>query len=446
MRKIFKKVFNPESLPKILFILSLCVLSFAYGYLSLAGGLFPHGLITEAVAFFIDDEKGLPWYYIKTEATTKIPIYEKDSAYNGLSLMTSIAEDRLLAASVINMNGELIHRWDLDWFEIWPEVTHIPKTDHQYPHTRPGTFLQGAVLLENGDLIYNYTYLGLVRVDVCGNVIWRLPYRTHHSVYLDEYGILWVPGQIKHEEAVPDLPYHVPDFYEFTVLKVSLDGEILEEFFVFDILKKNDLHGLIGLLSNGNRIVSVTGDTLHLNDVETFPSSLEEGVFKAGDIMLSLRNINTILIFREEDLKVTHVSTGTYVRQHDPDFIDGDTISVFDNYNIGPEEYGHQSRIVIESFDEDQHYTYFYGTEEQPFYTDVQGNHQWLPNGNLLITESRKARAFEIDTEGNIVWEYINLVEDEKAGIIDNMQRIPKLFTEEYFNQLVRSCDVDITD
>ena len=67
---------------------------------------------------------------------------------------------------------------------------------------------------------------------------------------------------------------------------------------------------------NGNEHGIVTGDTLHLNDVETFPSHLEEGVFKAGDIMLSLRNINTVLVFRDEDLKVTHINTGTVVRQH----------------------------------------------------------------------------------------------------------------------------------
>ena len=41
-------------------------------------------------------------------------------------------------------------------------------------------------LLDTGDLIFNYENLGLVRVDVCGNVVWRLPYRTHHSIWRDE--------------------------------------------------------------------------------------------------------------------------------------------------------------------------------------------------------------------------------------------------------------------
>lgn len=443
MKKILKKKISPDSIPKILFVLSLCILSFFYGYFTLAAGFFPNSLIRDAISFFIDDEKGLPWYYVETKSTNLIPVYDEDSAYNGLSLVTSIVDDRKLAASVIDMDGELIHRWELDWFEIWPDITHIPKSDPKYPQSKPGAFIQGAVLLENGDLIFNYTYLGMVRIDICGNVIWRLPYRTHHSIYLDENDVLWVPGLIRHEEIVPDLPYHEPIFNESTVLKVSLDGEILDEISIPDILKKNDLYGLLGLSSTGNRIVSVTGDTLHLNDVETFPSYLEEGVFKAGDIMVSLRNINTIIVFREDDLEVTYSSTGTFVRQHDPDFIDGNTISVFDNYNIAPEEYGQQSRILIESIATGEHYTYYTGTAEEPFYTDIQGNQQWLPNGNLLITETRKGRAFEIDPEGKIVWEYVNLVGGGKAGIIDYIQRLPDYFTEAYFDQLVNACSIE---
>ena len=38
------------------------------------------------------------------------------------------------------------------------------------------------------------------------------------------------------------------------------------------------------------------------------------------------------------------------------------------------------------------------------------GEHQWLPNGNLLITEPFGGRAFEITTgaEPRLVWEHVN--------------------------------------
>ena len=156
--------------------------------------------------------------------------------------------------------------------------------------------------------------------------------------------------------------------------------------------------------------------------------------------MVSLRNINAILIFREENLKITHLSVGEFVRQHDPDFIDGNSISVFDNNNIAPERFGHQSKISIKSFVDNQSYVYYTGTEQEPFYTDIMGKHEWLPNGNLLVTESMRGRAFEIDDQGNIVWEYVNIVDNGIIGIVEEVHRLPGEFDNDFFEQAMRNC------
>ena len=47
--------------------------------------------------------------------------------------------------------------------------------------------------------------------------------------------------------------------------------------------------------------------------------------------MISLRNVSTVLVFDPDDLKIRYSITGRFVRQHDPDFVDNNTISVFDN-------------------------------------------------------------------------------------------------------------------
>jgi hypothetical protein len=57
------------------------------------------------------------------------------------------------------------------------------------------------------------------------------------------------------------------------------------------------------------------------------------------------------------------------------------------------------------------------------------GKHQWLPNGNLLISESMRGRAFEIDRDGRVVWEYLNVVEDGYAGVLEEVQRLPEPLT-----------------
>ena len=66
------------------------------------------------------------------------------------------------------------------------------------------------------------------------------------------------------------------------------------------------------------------------------PRCLKEGIFKKGDVLVSLRNINTIFVFNRENDKIKFIPTGSFVRQHDPDFVDGETISVFDNHPVRP--------------------------------------------------------------------------------------------------------------
>ena len=63
------------------------------------------------------------------------------------------------------------------------------------------------------------------------------------------------------------------------------------------------------------------------------------------------------------------------------------------------------------------------------------GKHQWLPNGNLLITESMKGRAFEIDTNGEIVWEYVNIAEEGFSSVLEEAQRINNKFTRDFFKK-----------
>ena len=165
---------------------------------------------------------------------------------------------------------------------------------------------------------------------------------------------------------------------------------------------------MLHLGSLKNTALEASGDLLHLNDVEPFPSTMTPGFFGPGDVLVSLRNVNTVFVFNADTRKIKFVTTGRFTRQHDPDFIDGNRFSVFDNMGVQPGAKDRQSRIVIVTAPEQSVEVYYEGTPAHPFYTDIMGRHQWLPNGNLLITETRRGRAFEINRQGEIVWEYLN--------------------------------------
>jgi len=367
------------------------------------------------------------WYLRQADHGFEGPVRRTGDPIPGLNLVTRFQDETRFLVEVMDAEGRQVHRWNVDWFEIWPDADHLP--EGRIPRSPPGTHVHGAVVLPDGDLVFNYEHLGLVRLDRDGDVVWRLPYQTHHSVHLDEAGNLWVSGQIDHATPLDRFPQRSPPFTEYTALEVSPGGEILGEWSISRILQDNGLEGLLHLGTTANQDMRVgTADLLHLNDVEPFPDSLEEGVFRRGDVMVSLRNINTVLVFDAASGKVRHVSTGMFVRQHDPDFIDGDRFSVFDNHNVGPENGESRSRIVIVDAAAGETTVAFAGSPEHPFYSDIMGKHQWLPGGHLLVTESMQGRAFELDDEGNVVWEYVNQVRPGTVGLVEEVQRLAPRF------------------
>ena len=58
------------------------------------------------------------------------------------------------------------------------------------------------------------------------------------------------------------------------------------------------------------------------------------------------------------------------------------------------------------------------------------GEHEFLANGNILITESEGGRVFEINPNGKIVWEFINRYDDDHVAIIEQGLRYPESFAE----------------
>jgi len=377
----------------------------------------------ELVRLCVVWEIKLPWYFHRVAAPNRPALRHTGQAYKGLNLVTGVAASRVLVAKIMDMDGQTLHEWKTDWFKIWRDAEHVP--ERRRPKSRPGTHIHGAVLMDNGDLVFNFEHLGLVRLGLQGQTVWRLPYQTHHSVHRDDDGSLWVCGQREHTEQDVRFPNRTPPFAEHTLLHVTPQGRIAQEWSVADILCENGRSGLLYLGSLDNDSTRIHGDALHLNDVEPFPATMEPGIFEQGDLLVSLRNINTVFVFNSQSGKIKFICTGWFVRQHDPDFIDGHSFSVFDNNNIASDGPGHQSRIVIVSAADNAARVFFKGSPGTPFYTHIMGKHQWLPNGNLLITESKQGRAIEINRQGEIVWEYVNYVDRGVVGLVEEVQRLP---------------------
>jgi hypothetical protein len=72
------------------------------------------------------------------------------------------------------------------------------------------------------------------------------------------------------------------------------------------------------------------------------------------------------------------------------------------------------------------------GSKDHFFYSDIRSDQERLPNGNTLITESTPGRLFEVNNDGEIVWEFYNPIRrdnPEKPGeklipIVSQAERI----------------------
>lgn len=151
-------------------------------------------------------------------------------------------------------------------------------------------------------------------------------------------------------------------------------------------------------------------DFLHTNSIEVIPPSKASKLpfAKAGQVLLSLRDIDKIAVFDLKKEEVVWAFRGPWHRQHDADLLPNGNILLFDNYgHYGP---GGFSRAI--EFDPSTlEMVWSYAGDEKGFFeSGIRSGQQRLPNGNTLIQESDGGRLFEVIRRGEIVWEYITPV------------------------------------
>lgn len=410
---------------KRVFILATVFLVFCYCALVGRFQLFPYQIFHKASIGFdrVLDETGIRhtvWGYrdIPKDLKGKKGAILTGDAHPGLNLISEMGVDYSLIVKLTTLQGKVLHTWNLNCFDIWSDFSHLDNKSR--PNQEPGTFVHGMVLLSDGSLVFNHEFVGLTRVSKNNEILWQLPYLTHHSLHLHQDGTLWTCGK-RYDNLIDGFENDKPAKWKYSFLQISTEGELLNEWIVQDILLENGYAGVIDMLQGkgGHR------NEFHMNDVEPIPDSLSGVAFEKGDIVISLRDINTVFVYNQYSKLIKYMLTGKFVRQHDPDFIDTCSISIFDNKNGAYLPGSQKSRILRYYPIQDSFVTSFEGNSSFKFMTSQAGKHQCLPNGNLLISETRRGRAFEINNSGELVWEYVNVIGENEVGYVIEVQRVP---------------------
>ena len=155
-------------------------------------------------------------------------------------------------------------------------------------------------------------------------------------------------------------------------------------------------------------------DYYHLNAVEVLgETSLgrEDLRFRAGNLLISLRNADTLIILDGDTLEpVWHWGEGDLELPHDPSLLPNGNLLLFDNGT----RRGYSRVLEIDPRAGAVRWQYP-KPDQRSLFSEWRGSSQRLPGGNTLVCESERGHVLEVTPEDQLVWEFWNPELGEKG-------------------------------
>lgn len=323
---------------------------------------------------------------------------------------------------LLDRNGSPVAKWPVSFTRLFPDRSFLKNP----PRTDLDVDIHGALIEPDGSVVFNFEYAGSAKLTRCGEPVWTLEHPTHHSVEPARGGGYWIAGRKVLDRT------DTRDFPPFTniassgiveedlILKVNEKGVIVDRLSVPGLIYDNGLEAL--LTATGATFspdANWDRELVHLNKIGELSDELASAFeqFEAGDLLLSLRTYNLILVIDPQSRVVKWRQTGPWIRQHDPEFNRDGTITVFNNNayetnfaNGRPisTDVPRSSNIMRVDPAAGTTRVAYGGRPGQEMLSHIRGKHDPTPRGGFLITEFEAGRVFETDAHGRITWEYVN--------------------------------------
>ena len=320
----------------------------------------------------------LQWDRAEQPSVRGVVRHDAERAWPGVNLYT---DDRNQGFA-LDMDGQIIHRWQL------PE---------SYRHCEQFELLAG------GDVVFVCVGQALVRVDWDSKVVWRLRLAVHHDVAVLPDGSFLVPYL---EQARRFNGWRV----KFdAIARVSSSGELLESWSIYDRLDDLQQYHEKRRIDRprGEQEQQRAFEYYHLNSIELLPETplgARDERFRAGNLLLCLRNANLIVVLDADSKRVLwHWGPGQLELPHMPTMLANGNLLIFDNGVTR----GHSRVIELDPVTGEVVWEYLADPVGE-FFSKWRGSNQRLANGNTLICESERGRVFEVTPTGEVVWEFWN--------------------------------------
>jgi hypothetical protein len=426
---------DPDRAPlwtTILAIAGLACLAFVAGAAIMHFGLFPKDPLRRAFsagaalyegATAYDDRFMTDFWADARTGKRGVTIHDPARAENGLTLYSSTHEQ---LAYLMDMEGRIVHRWQMNFSRLWDESAAV-----RNPRPDEFIYIEKARVLPNGDLVALYTAIGdtpwgygIARLNAGSEVVWKYLAHAHHDFDIDAAGNIHVLTQQVTETELQGFAHLPGPRIDDHLVTLSPDGREIASTPLMEVFAKSPYGRRLYFASQDS---VNTGDYLHANSVDVLegPAPGISGS-RAGQVLLSFREINTIALVDTERAEIVWAQSGPWVRQHDAQLLPSGNLLLFDNEG---DANGHSRSRVIELEPASSGIVWSYtGTAAAPLESLSRSSQSRLANGNTLIVESMAGRVIEVAPDGDIVWEFVNPVRggegDRRIPIIFWVQRL----------------------
>jgi hypothetical protein len=260
---------------------------------------------------------------------------------------------------------------------------------------------------------------GLAKLDKDSRVLWKYRDLCHHDLDVGEDDTVYAITNEIAKTAPAGLEYIPTPCLVDCVDVISSKGKWKKRIRLLEAIKDSRYAPLLCMLERPKRFGDVAPpappgvtpelfhderrrrDVLHTNAVKVLPKALATKFpqFKPGQLLLSLRHLDALVVLDPASEKVVWAARGPWRAQHDPSFLANGHLLLFDNMGspLG-------SR-VLEYDPQTQAFPWSYPAEKgKPFYSRIRGMCQRLPNGNTLIVNSVGGEVFEVTADREVVW------------------------------------------
>jgi hypothetical protein len=365
------------------------------------------------------------------EGPVGVLVDKPEQTFDGYTLVTTAAVSE---ARLIDMRGNVVHRWNLPFGRAWPSPKHVrhPVADEQVHWFRCRMDANGdllAIYQADTDTPHGY---GLAKLDKDSKLIWAYSGNAHHDLDEDENGKIYT---ISHEivaekpKGLSNIP--TPYLADYLVV-ISADGRELEKVPILEAFRDSPYALNLSVIEASETPGSVAapppgpgagppisapmpspralmdssteaGDILHTNSVKVLSKAMAAKfpMFQPGQVLISVRRLDTIAVLDIRKRAIVWAAHGIWRQQHDAEFLGNGRLLIYDNSG-----WGHGAR-VLEYDPATQAVPWSYPDDDAvKLLASARGMKQRLPNGNTLIVDPDGGRLLEVSRAKEVVWEF----------------------------------------